>query len=114
MSVVGFDVGNDASCVALARKRGIDVLMNKESKRETPSVISFGDKMRFLGTDGAAKISMSPKNTVHQVKRLIGKRFADPQVQADIARLPFSVTEGAGGGLLVAGVTDCSRPPSYA
>lgn len=42
MSVVGFDVGNDTSCVALARKRGIDVLMNKESKRETPAVVNFG------------------------------------------------------------------------
>lgn len=37
-------------------QRGIDVLMNKESKRETPAVVSFGDKMRFIGTDGAAKI----------------------------------------------------------
>ncbi len=42
MSVCGFDVGNDTSCVALARKRGIDVLMNKESKRETPAAINFG------------------------------------------------------------------------
>lgn len=42
-SVVGFDVGNDTSCVALARKRGIDVLMNKESKRETPAVVNFGE-----------------------------------------------------------------------
>lgn len=42
MSVAGFDVGNDTSCVALARKRGIDVVMNKESKRETPAVVNFG------------------------------------------------------------------------
>ena len=42
MSVVGFDVGNDTSCVALARKRGIDVVMNKESKRETPAAINYG------------------------------------------------------------------------
>lgn len=56
MSVVGFDVGNDSSCVALARKRGIDVLLNKESKRETPAMVSFGDKMRFLGVDAYGKI----------------------------------------------------------
>jgi heat shock protein 4 len=42
-------VGNDCSCVAIARKRGIDVLMNKESTRETPAMVSFGDKMRFIG-----------------------------------------------------------------
>lgn len=65
----------------LLLQRGIDVLMNKESKRETPAVVSFGDKMRFIGTDGAGKISMNPKNTPHQLKRLLGKQFKDPAVQ---------------------------------
>lgn len=112
MSVVGLDVGNDTSCVALARKRGIDVLMNKESKRETPAVVNFGDKMRYIGTDGAAKFSLSPQNTVHQLKRLVGKKFADPQLQADIAKLPFSVTEGPDGGCLI-NVTYCNEPASF-
>jgi heat shock protein 4 len=102
MSVVGLDVGNDASCVALARKRGVDILLNKESSRETPSMVSFGDKMRFLGTDAAGKIAMNPRNTVHNIKRLLGKKFADPLVQRELARLPFKVTEDpAGGGCLV-------------
>ncbi|KXZ55613.1 hypothetical protein GPECTOR_2g1163 [Gonium pectorale] len=101
VSVIGFDVGNDTSCVALARKRGIDVLMNKESKRETPAAINFGEKMRFLGTDGAAKLGLQPQNTVHQLKRILGKKFADPEVQADIAKLPFTVLEGPGGGCLI-------------
>ncbi len=74
-------MGNDACCVALARKRGIDVLMNKESKRETPAMVSFGHKMRFLGVDAYGKVSMNPKNTVHQLKRLLGKKFNDPDVQ---------------------------------
>lgn len=112
MSVVGLDVGNDTSCVALARKRGIDVLMNKESKRETPAVVNFGDKMRYIGTDGAAKFSLSPQNTVHQLKRLVGKKFADPQLQKDIAKLPFSVTEGPDGGCLI-NVTYCNEPASF-
>lgn len=88
------------------------MLMNKESKRETPAVVSFGDKMRFIGTDGAAKISMNPKNTPHQLKRLLGKQFKDPAVQADIARLPFKVSEGPDGGCLVH-VTFCNEPASF-
>ncbi|WIA27991.1 hypothetical protein OEZ86_010580 [Tetradesmus obliquus] len=112
MSVVGFDVGNDCSCVAVARKRGIDVLMNKESVRETPTMVCFGDKMRFIGTDAAAKISMNPKNTPHQLKRLLGKKFADPALQADIARLPFKVSEGPDGGVLVH-VTFCNEPAAF-
>lgn len=112
MSVVGLDVGNDTSCVALARKRGIDVLMNKESKRETPSVVNFGDKMRFMGTDGAGKFSLAPQNTAHQLKRILGKKFSDPQLQKDIALLPFSVTEGPDGGCLI-NVTYCNEPASF-
>lgn len=98
MSVVGFDVGNDTSCVALARKGGIDVLLNKESVRETPAVVNFGEKMRFLGVDGAAKQGLQPANTINQLKRLLGKKFKDPKVQADIAKLPFKVSEAPNGG----------------
>jgi heat shock protein 4 len=101
MSVVGLDVGNDGMCVALARKRGIDVLLNKESNRETPSVVNFGEKMRFMGTDGAAKFALAPQNTIHQLKRILGKQFDDPVLQADIAKLPFSVTRAADGGCLL-------------
>jgi heat shock protein 4 len=86
----------------MARKRGIDVLLNKESKRETPAVVNFGEKMRFLGTDGLAKMGLAPQNTVHQLKRLVGRKFQDPKVQADLAKLPFAVSEdpSSGGCLL--------------
>ncbi|KAD2393940.1 hypothetical protein E3N88_40917 [Mikania micrantha] len=50
MSVVGFDLGNESCVVAVARQRGIDVVLNDESKRETPALVCFGDKQRFLGT----------------------------------------------------------------
>jgi heat shock protein 4 len=112
MSVVGFDVGNDSSCVAIARKRGIDVLLNQESKRETPAMVSFGDKMRFTGTHAYSKVGMNPKNTPHQLKRLLGKQFQDPAVQADISKLPFKVTEGPNGGCLVH-VTFCNEPATF-
>lgn len=98
---MGLDVGNDTSCVAMARKRGIDVLLNKESKRETPAVVNFSEKMRFLGTDGSAKMGLAPANTVHQLKRLLGRKFSDPSVQADITKLPFKVSEAPDGGCLV-------------
>ena len=101
MSVAGFDVGNSASCVALARKRGVDVIMNAESKRETPSIVSYGDKMRFVGVQGAARLTMNVKNTVVQVKRLIGRKFSDPVVQEDIKDFMFKVVEGPDGGCLI-------------
>lgn len=101
MSVVGFDVGNENCIVAVARQRGIDVVLNDESKRETPSLVSFSDKQRFLGTSAAATVTMNPKNTVAQIKRLVGRRFSDPEVQRDLHLLPFLVSEGPDGSPLI-------------
>ncbi|XP_061338534.1 heat shock 70 kDa protein 15 isoform X1 [Gastrolobium bilobum] len=97
MSVVGFDFGNESCIVAVARQRGIDVVLNDESKRETPAIVCFGDKQRFIGTAGAASTMMNPKNSISQIKRLIGKQFADPELQRDLKSLPFVVTEGPDG-----------------
>ncbi|XP_078438693.1 heat shock 70 kDa protein 14-like [Wolffia australiana] len=97
MSVVGFDFGNENCIVAVARQRGIDVVLNDESKRETPAVVCFGDKQRFIGTAGAASISMNPKSAISQIKRFIGRKFSDPELQRDIQSLPFTVTEGPDG-----------------
>ncbi|MED6111330.1 hypothetical protein PIB30_051432 [Stylosanthes scabra] len=97
MSVVGFDFGNESCIVAVARQRGIDVVLNDESKRETPAVVCFGDKQRFIGTAGAASTMMNPKNSISQIKRLIGRQFSDPELQRDLKSLPFSVTEGPDG-----------------
>lgn len=101
MSVAGFDIGSQTSCVAVARKRGIDVLLNKESNRETPSLASFGQKQRLLGTDAAGALTVNPKNTVFQLKRLIGKQWDDPALQEDIARFPFKVVKAEDGGVAV-------------
>ncbi|XP_038898913.1 heat shock 70 kDa protein 15-like [Benincasa hispida] len=97
MSVVGFDFGNESCIVAVARQRGIDVVLNDESKRETPAIVSFGDKQRFIGTAGAASIMMNIKNSISQIKRLIGRKFSDPGLQKDLQLFPFSVTEGPDG-----------------
>ncbi|VFQ81709.1 unnamed protein product [Cuscuta campestris] len=101
MSVVGFDVGNENCVIAVVRQRGIDVLLNDESKRETPSVVSFGEKQRFLGSAGAASATMNPKSTISQFKRLIGKKYMEPSVQNDLKLFPFETSEGADGGILI-------------
>ncbi|KAG1365334.1 putative Heat shock 70 kDa protein 16 [Cocos nucifera] len=101
MSVVGFDIGNDNCVIAAVKQRGIDVLLNDESKRETPAVVSFGEKQRFLGSAGATSAAMNPRSTVSQVKRLIGRAFDHPDVQADLRRLPFLTSQAPDGGILI-------------
>ena len=77
------------------------LLRRQESNRETPSLVSFTVKNRQLGTDAVGSLTVNPKNTVSQLKRLIGKQFADPAVQSDIAQFPFKVTTAPDGGCLV-------------
>ncbi|PKI55853.1 hypothetical protein CRG98_023734 [Punica granatum] len=81
MSVVGFDIGNENCVVAAVKQRGIDVLLNDESKRETAAIVCFGEKQRFLGS--------------------AGRRFADPDVQRDLRMLPIETCEGSDGGVLI-------------
>jgi heat shock protein 4 len=101
MSVVGFDIGDTKSCVAVARRNGVDVLLNKESKRETPAMVAFGGKQRAIGCDGAGAQAMNPKNTVFGLKKLLGKKFKESVVQKELPYLPFKVVEGPAGGCLV-------------
>lgn len=53
--------------------------------------MSFTAKNRQLGTDAVGSLTVNPKNTVSQLKRLLGKRFRDPEVQADLKKLPYKV-----------------------
>lgn len=101
MSVVGFDIGNDNCVIAVVKQRGIDVLLNDESNRETPSVVCFAEKQRFLGSAGAASAMMNPKSTVSQVKRLIGSKFSEPDTQHELQMLPFKTSEAPAGGILI-------------
>ncbi|XP_074307514.1 heat shock 70 kDa protein 16-like [Silene latifolia] len=101
MSVIGFDIGNENCVIAAVKQRGIDVLLNDESKRETPAVVSFGEKQRFLGSAGAACATMNPKSTISQVKRLIGRNFDHPDIQNDLRLLPFETSQASNGGILI-------------
>nr|GEY89492.1 heat shock 70 kDa protein 16-like [Tanacetum cinerariifolium] len=101
MSVIGFDIGNVNCVIAAAKRGGIDVLLNDEAKRESPAVVSFGNKQRFLGSAGAAFATANPKSTISQIKRLIGMQYKEPSVQEEIKLLPFVTKEGPRGGILI-------------
>lgn len=81
MSVVGIDFGNLNTVIAVARNRGVDVICNEVSNRKTPSQVSFGPKQRYLGESAKTQENSNFKNTVSQLKRLVGRKFNDPEVQ---------------------------------
>ena len=80
MSVVGIDLGNLNTVVAVARNRGIDVIVNETSNRATPSLVSFGAKQRYLGEAAKTQEVSNFKNTVASLKRIIGRPFSDPEL----------------------------------
>lgn len=98
MSVLGLDIGNENCVVAVAKQRGIDVILNDESNRETPAMVCFGDKQRFIGTAAAASATLNPKTTISQIKRLIGRKFHDLE-EHDLRLFPFQASETPDGGI---------------
>ncbi|PIA14692.1 heat shock protein 70 [Coemansia reversa NRRL 1564] len=81
MSVVGFDIGNLQSVIAVARNRGIDIVTNEVSNRATPTMISFGKNQRYIGESAKTQELSNFKNTVAAIKRLIGRSYDEPEVQ---------------------------------
>jgi len=83
MSVVGFDFGSHKCVVAVARRRGIDVLQNEVGSRSTPSCVAFAGKTRLMGTEALAQQMSNPKNTVNTLKRLLGRPIDDPTLSKE-------------------------------
>ncbi|CCD25076.1 adenyl-nucleotide exchange factor SSE1 NDAI_0E02590 [Naumovozyma dairenensis CBS 421] len=79
----GLDLGNNNSVLAVARNRGIDVVVNEVSNRATPSLVGFGPKNRYLGETGKTKETSNVKNTVGNLKRIVGLDYAHPDFSTE-------------------------------
>ena len=97
MSVVGFDFGNLNTVAAVARKRGIDVIANEASRRETATLVGFRDDQRTMGELASAQLTSNLNNTVNNFKKLLGKKWNDPQVQSELASAFYRSKEIEGG-----------------
>jgi molecular chaperone DnaK (HSP70) len=97
MSVVGFDIGNFKSSVGVARAGGIDIVANEYSDRITPAYCSFSNKERYNGHAAKQQEITNHKNTISGFKRLIGRKFNDPQVQQEKAINSMRITSSANG-----------------
>ncbi|EDR29432.1 chaperone protein DNAK, putative [Entamoeba dispar SAW760] len=86
---VGIDIGNRNITVAVVRKKGIDIVVNEVSNRQTPTFVSFNDKERAIGEAGFSLYLRNVKNTVVDVKRLIGRQYDCPDVQTELKELPY-------------------------
>ncbi|UNI20190.1 Hsp70 chaperone [Purpureocillium takamizusanense] len=93
---VGIDLGTTYSCVGIFREDRCDIIANDQGNRTTPSFVAFTDTERLIGDAAKNQVAMNPHNTVFDAKRLIGRKFNDAEVQADMKHFPFKVTDKAG------------------
>lgn len=90
---VGIDLGTTFSCVAHYANDRCDIIANDQGNRTTPSTVAFTDTERLIGDAAKNQMAMNPHNTVFDAKRLIGRKFQDAEVQADMKHFPFTVLD---------------------
>ncbi|MBU1015279.1 molecular chaperone DnaK [Patescibacteria group bacterium] len=98
--ILGIDLGTTFSAMAAVQGGEAKIIENKEGARTTPSVAALAKNGETLvGVQAKRQQVTNPQNTISQVKRLMGRRFADPEVQKDKKLLPYEIREGEDGGV---------------
>ncbi|WP_434778250.1 molecular chaperone DnaK [Neisseria sp. Ec49-e6-T10] len=96
--IIGIDLGTTNSCLSVFENGQSKVIENAEGARTTPSIIAYLDNDEILvGAPAKRQAVTNPKNTIYAVKRLIGRRFEDKEVQKDIDLMPFDIVKAANG-----------------
>ena len=91
---VGIDLGTTYSCVGVWQNDRVEIIANDQGNRTTPSYVAFTETERLIGDAAKNQVAMNPENTVFDAKRLIGRKFTESVVQADMKHWPFKVIRG--------------------
>src|SRR4029453_6792071 len=96
--VIGIDLGTTNSCVAVMEGGKPKVIENTEGARTTPSVVAYTDGGEILvGAPAKRQAVTNAKNTIYAVKRLIGRKFEEKEVQKDISLMPYRIVKADNG-----------------
>jgi heat shock protein 5 len=94
--VIGIDLGTTYSCVGYYKNGRVEIIPNELGNRITPSVVAFTDEERLIGEAAKNQAAHNPTRTVYDVKRLIGRRYTDKEVQHDKKYLPYDIIDKEG------------------
>ncbi|WP_037314621.1 molecular chaperone DnaK [Ruegeria halocynthiae] len=95
--VIGIDLGTTNSCVAIMDGSQPKVIENAEGARTTPSIVAFTEDERLVGQPAKRQAVTNPDNTIFGVKRLIGRRVDDAEVEKDKKMVPYNIVNGGNG-----------------
>lgn len=100
--IIGIDLGTTNSCVAVMEGGEPKVITNVEGNRTTPSIVAFADNNeRLVGQVAKRQAVTNPERTIYAAKRLIGRKFSDPEVKKSIEVSPFNIVEGSNGSVSI-------------
>ena len=89
--VIGIDLGTTYSCVGIFKNGHVEIIPNELGNRITPSIVAFTDEERLVGEAAKNQGALNPGRTVYSVKRLIGRKYNDKEVQMDKKLLPYDI-----------------------
>ncbi|HRW71220.1 MAG TPA: molecular chaperone DnaK [Ottowia sp.] len=96
--IIGIDLGTTNSCVAIMEGNATKVIENTEGARTTPSIVAYQEDGEILaGAPAKRQAVTNPKNTIYAVKRLIGRKFDEKEVQKDIHLMPYQIIKADNG-----------------